>query len=225
MSLQYRVGNSSLTDFCNGMTVSGHSVASANISLPLNVTSTSSEDVLKSNIYDNGVMTSLTPSVSGVLPTLFSHQMVLRGIPSEYNHFVADKRLHKNVSNKAIFEKYVFDTYKSYKTVTTFFEEPLQTFHTCQRFSKSTQRGIRFLHTSGKWNSNLGIAPVLSSLSTTANIFDLFHDVIKSARRVNSSVYTPTEYFGMEQDEISESIEHLVNLAHLYDEKRAIELL
>ena len=208
------------------MTVTGHNVASANMALPLKVTSPSIEDILNSNIYENGVMTSLTPSVGSVLPTLFSHQMVLRGIPSEFEHFGTNAmRINKRISNKDIFERYVFNTYKTYKTGTTFCEDPLQTFHAYARCSKSTFANVSFLPPSGEFNGRFDKVPVLSSLSTTVGVFDLFHDIIKSVRRVKDSIQMSTEYFGMEKDEINENIEHLVNYAHLYDEKRATELL
>ena len=226
ISLRYRVRNASLADFCNSMTITGHHLAAASMALPLNVTSSSIENIFNSSVYEDKLMTSLTPSIAGQLSSLFSHQMVLRGIPSEVEGLSFNKnRLPRRISNRDIFEKHVFDTYKSYKTGSTFCEEPLQTFHQYANHSKSDAGKHRFLSFSGEKKSFCDNVPVLSSLSTAGDVFDLLYDIVTSARGANSSIHITMENCGIEKDEITENIENLVSIAHLYNEKKATELL
>ena len=213
------------SEFCHGITMTGHSIASARIALPFPLHSPSLETMTKTDIYANGVMTGMTPSMKNQFDKLFSCQMVLRGIPAEFEEFDArTKRLQKRISNKDLFEMFVFNTHKSYRTGTTFCADPLPTNHPYPRYFSSSVDRSGFLQVPEKKHGSVENVPVLSNLSASDGMFDFLHDVIESANRAKTETCILNEQYGIEKDEINENIEQLINIAHLYDETRATEL-
>lgn len=226
ISLRYRTGNASLGNFCSNSTITGHTIASANLSLPLPIKEPCIDNAFKeTNLYGNGWMKCLTPSDTKLPSKLYSQQMVLRGLPCEYelvNH--GSSRFKETVSNKRIFELHIFDQYRSYKTGTTFCEDPLPTIYPYPRYFDSTVGRDGYVQRKSEKHSCVNHVPALASLIASDGVFDLLLDIINSADKAKKSDYTLMEQYGIEKDEINENMEQLKNVAYLYDDKRASEL-
>ena len=165
------------------------------------------------------------PSCHQQKQTIFSQNISLRGIPT-HQAIKSEKRdLPKIVSNKDLFECYIFNNYRSVISATAFCEEALRTVPPYPQYFSSNIDNHGFLNEFEENKTCVNDTPVMTSLFTSSGTFDFLYDVLTSARKLKRSRFVSMELSGMEQDEINETFEVLHNLANLYDEQKAVELL
>ena len=171
-------------------------------------------------------MCCLTPSHTSGFSTLYSNQVVLRGVPNYCKEYDLKNRASLGLtSNKNTFEAFVYEKHEALVTGTTFCTEPLKTPSYYPQYFSPMIDTCGFLQSSAGKDPQTNECPVLSGLFTSSGMFDLLYEMLLSVKRVKKSKLVLMEQTGLEQDEFEENMESLAQMAYLYDEKRAIDLL
>eukprot|EP00794_Sanderia_malayensis_P000588 gene588-1248_t len=227
----YTTRGSSLGEFSNNVTKTGHKIASTASALPLPTQSKSIAELITGLdcLYENdSLLQCLTPSQQ-TQGSIYSHQIAVRGLPVIFEPEVLTSRRSRAMpqANKEAFERYLFTRYSKSLTGMTFCEIPLATTSPYPQFFHKRVKANGFLqepHATCKQKYVKSI-PTLASLYTSSGMFDTLYDIIVSVRKLNKSRIVLTEQSGIEMEEVSDNLEMLNNVAEQYDKKRATESL